>query len=257
MLYVVIRKASNFMTMKISLYICLSMSLYYYVVNLYFIYFALDVREQNNAVQMPVHAAMSIPTTVVAATTTPTITPSVEACSSIVHSLMCHLQGKEDVNFAKRSIESLVKKLKDKQDELDSLITAITASGAYPTKCVTIQRTLDGRLQVNWQMDSAMIRVDHSNCVGGSHIVNWMMTTDGIFIRFVILDLLACNTGHGVEIRSTLIYHTHIAIMVFVHIFSTSLTHTPLVQTTMFTGGYPQSISARALRTYLALARFA
>lgn len=41
-----------------------------------------------------------------------------------------------------------MKKLKEKRDELDSLITAITTNGAHPSKCVTIQRTLDGRLQV-------------------------------------------------------------------------------------------------------------
>lgn len=38
--------------------------------------------------------------------------------------------------------------LQEKRDELDSLITAITTNGAHPSKCVTIQRTLDGRLQV-------------------------------------------------------------------------------------------------------------
>ncbi|XP_055636814.1 mothers against decapentaplegic homolog 4 isoform X2 [Toxorhynchites rutilus septentrionalis] len=73
---------------------------------------------------------------------------SADACLSIVHSLMCHRQGGESEGFAKRAIESLVKKLKEKRDELDSLITAITTNGAHPSKCVTIQRTLDGRLQV-------------------------------------------------------------------------------------------------------------
>ncbi|XP_025418720.1 mothers against decapentaplegic homolog 4 isoform X3 [Sipha flava] len=73
---------------------------------------------------------------------------SADACLSIVHSLMCHRQGWESEGFAKRAIESLVKKLKEKRDELDSLILAITTNGSHPSKCVTIQRTLDGRLQV-------------------------------------------------------------------------------------------------------------
>lgn len=72
-----------------------------------------------------------------------------DACLSIVHSLMCHRQGGENEGFAKRAIESLVKKLKEKKDELDSLITAVTTNGVHPSKCVTIQRTLDGRLQVS------------------------------------------------------------------------------------------------------------
>ncbi|XP_053725912.1 mothers against decapentaplegic homolog 4-like isoform X1 [Synchiropus splendidus] len=78
----------------------------------------------------------------------PNTPSSSDACLSIVHSLMCHRQGGESETFAKRAIESLVKKLKEKKDELDSLITAITTNGAHPSKCVTIQRTLDGRLQV-------------------------------------------------------------------------------------------------------------
>lgn len=77
---------------------------------------------------------------------------SIDTCNSIVHSLMCHRQGGESEQFAKRAIESLVKKLKDKRDELDSLVNAITTSGARPSKCVTIQRTLDGRLQVCYCM---------------------------------------------------------------------------------------------------------
>ncbi|KAK2518224.1 hypothetical protein Q9233_012735 [Columba guinea] len=67
---------------------------------------------------------------------------------SVVHSLMCHRQGGDSESFAKRAIESLLKKLKEKKDELDSLIAAVTTNGAHPSKCVTIQRTLDGRLQV-------------------------------------------------------------------------------------------------------------
>uniref|UniRef100_A0A8C2HFA6 Mothers against decapentaplegic homolog n=1 Tax=Cyprinus carpio TaxID=7962 RepID=A0A8C2HFA6_CYPCA len=58
-----------------------------------------------------------------------------DACLSIVHSLMCHRQGGESESFSKRAIESLVKKLKEKKEELDSLITAITTNRAHPNKC--------------------------------------------------------------------------------------------------------------------------
>ena len=71
---------------------------------------------------------------------------STDACTNIVQSLLCHSCGESD--FSRRAIESLVKKMKEKRDELDALITAITTGGAVPTQCVTIQRTLDGRLQV-------------------------------------------------------------------------------------------------------------
>lgn len=71
-----------------------------------------------------------------------------EAWTSVVHSLMCHLKSSDNEQFAKRAIESLAKKLKDKPDEMDALMTAVQKKGTVHTKCITIPRTLDGRLQV-------------------------------------------------------------------------------------------------------------
>ena len=55
-------------------------------------------------------------------------------------------------NMSFKRVIKLFKYLKLKENlklNLFSLITAITTNGAHPTKCVTIQRTLDGRLQVS------------------------------------------------------------------------------------------------------------
>ncbi|VDK84256.1 unnamed protein product [Cylicostephanus goldi] len=71
-----------------------------------------------------------------------------DTCQQISHVLQCYQQGGEDAEFVRKAIESLVKKLKEKRVELDALITAITSAGKQPTTCVTIQRSLDGRLQV-------------------------------------------------------------------------------------------------------------
>ena len=62
--------------------------------------------------------------------------------------LCVYLQGDENDPFPKKAIESLVRKLKEKRDELDALIIAVTSHGEQPSLCVTIPRTLDGRLQV-------------------------------------------------------------------------------------------------------------
>ncbi|EFO86775.1 CRE-SMA-4 protein [Caenorhabditis remanei] len=76
------------------------------------------------------------------------LTTAMDSCQQISHVLQCYQQGGEDSEFVRKAIESLVKKLKDKRIELDALITAVTSNGKQPTGCVTIQRSLDGRLQV-------------------------------------------------------------------------------------------------------------
>ena len=67
---------------------------------------------------------------------------------AMVNSLTCYspLQSEE---FTKRAIGSLVKKLSEKRNELDSLISAITTNGADSKNCITIPRTLDGRIQID------------------------------------------------------------------------------------------------------------
>ncbi len=73
---------------------------------------------------------------------------STDTSTSVVHTLMCHRQSGESELFSQRAIQLLVGRLKNKRDELESLVTAITTCGAQPSMCVTIHRNLDGRLQV-------------------------------------------------------------------------------------------------------------
>uniref|UniRef100_A0AC35GGQ7 Mothers against decapentaplegic homolog n=1 Tax=Panagrolaimus sp. PS1159 TaxID=55785 RepID=A0AC35GGQ7_9BILA len=74
--------------------------------------------------------------------------PQIDPCTQVVQVLQCYHQGGEEPEFVRKAIESLVKKLKDKRTELDALISAVTSGGKEQTSCVTIQRSLDGRLQV-------------------------------------------------------------------------------------------------------------
>ncbi|VDD88117.1 unnamed protein product [Enterobius vermicularis] len=72
---------------------------------------------------------------------------SSDPCATIAQCLMLYHMG-PDEEFGRKAIESLIKKLKDKRDELDALIMAITSHGKIAANCITIPRTLDGRLQV-------------------------------------------------------------------------------------------------------------
>jgi hypothetical protein len=58
----------------------------------------------------------------------------------------CEEDGEE--NWSEKAVKSLVKKLK-RTGGLDELEKAITSEGSVPTSCVTIARSLDGRLQVS------------------------------------------------------------------------------------------------------------
>ncbi|CAK5101313.1 unnamed protein product [Meloidogyne enterolobii] len=71
-----------------------------------------------------------------------------DPCAQLVHILMCYHQGGDDPEFIHKAIESLVKKLKDRREQLDALISAVTSAGKQPSGCVAIHRSLDGRLQV-------------------------------------------------------------------------------------------------------------
>nr|CAD2204941.1 unnamed protein product [Meloidogyne enterolobii] len=72
---------------------------------------------------------------------------STDANSTIANYLM-HFVVDHDREFSKKAIESLIKKLKDKRDELDAFIISVSSLGRVETKCITTTRTLDGRLQV-------------------------------------------------------------------------------------------------------------
>ena len=68
--------------------------------------------------------------------------------SSTVKSLLGWKQGDEDDRWAEKAIDSLVKKLKKQKGSLEELEKALSQPNT-PTKCVTIPRSLDGRLQVS------------------------------------------------------------------------------------------------------------
>ena len=57
-------------------------------------------------------------------------------------------QGDEEEKWAEKAIESLVKRLKKSKGAIEDLEYALSHPG-LPSKCVTIPRSLDGRLQVS------------------------------------------------------------------------------------------------------------
>ncbi|CAJ0942381.1 unnamed protein product, partial [Mesorhabditis belari] len=59
-------------------------------------------------------------------------------------------QGDEDENWSKKAIDNLMKKLqKHNREALGALEMALKNEGKMPSDCVTIPRSLDGRLQIS------------------------------------------------------------------------------------------------------------
>lgn len=67
--------------------------------------------------------------------------------SPAVKKLLGWKQGDEEEKWAEKAVDSLVKKLKKRKGAIEELEKALSCPG-QPSKCVTIPRSLDGRLQV-------------------------------------------------------------------------------------------------------------
>lgn len=67
--------------------------------------------------------------------------------SPAVKKLLGWKQGDEEEKWAEKAVDSLVKKLKKRKGAVDELERALSCPGQI-SKCVTIPRSLDGRLQV-------------------------------------------------------------------------------------------------------------
>ncbi|CAH0390538.1 unnamed protein product [Bemisia tabaci] len=68
--------------------------------------------------------------------------------SPAVKKLLGWKQGDEEEKWAEKAVDSLVKKLKKSKGAIEALEKALSCPGE-PSKCVTIPRSLDGRLQVS------------------------------------------------------------------------------------------------------------
>lgn len=83
--------------------------------------------------------------------------------SPAVKKLLGWKQGDEEEKWAEKAVESLVKKLKKNKSAYEELVRALSFPG-QPSKCVTIPRSLDGRLQVRSSIQILYFRNEHWFC---------------------------------------------------------------------------------------------
>lgn len=92
--------------------------------------------------------------------------------SPAVKKLLGWKQGDEEEKWAEKAVDSLVKKLKKRKGAIEELEKALSCPG-QPSKCVTIPRSLDGRLQVSVKISIFSILKSKKNlfcCSKRSHI---------------------------------------------------------------------------------------
>lgn len=94
--------------------------------------------------------------------------------SPAVKKLLGWKQGDEEEKWAEKAVDSLVKKLKKKKGAIEELEKALSCPG-QPSKCVTIPRSLDGRLQVSAArvraVTSPMLFLSNMSCaISGTNI---------------------------------------------------------------------------------------
>lgn len=75
--------------------------------------------------------------------------------SPSVKKLLGWKQGDEEEKWAEKAVDALMKKLKKTKGATEDLQKALSSPG-QPSKCVTIPRSLDGRLQVRFFYSSVL-----------------------------------------------------------------------------------------------------
>lgn len=73
--------------------------------------------------------------------------------SPSVKKLLGWKQGDEEEKWAEKAVDALMKKLKKTKGAAEDLQKALSSPG-QPSKCVTIPRSLDGRLQVRYYFNN-------------------------------------------------------------------------------------------------------
>jgi len=82
--------------------------------------------------------------------------------SPAVKKLLGWKQGDEEEKWAEKAVDSLVKKLKKRKGAIEELEKALSCPG-QPSKCVTIPRSLDGRLQVTNNIIKMFSKLRYTN----------------------------------------------------------------------------------------------